>query len=565
MVVLAAALSVAFFVEIVLHRRVQRVERWESAHASLAREGVLRLDRDWRGLDETLPEGERAADEPVPGHPYAADLDVVGRASLTRLAGPVTSERGRALLRGWLMEDGEPEASRTRQGAVAELARYRELRTDFAALGRLGAAPSLGVLERFFAWAEGTSARRDKGWLLLAAWVLPPILVVGLIGYFAYGWLPWWVVPAGLNFWVLRRASADARAAFAEAALGGPHLKALVPQLDLLAGRRWEHATLATIAERLERGEHDARRHLQGLSKLLDYVESRRNAFYATLAPVLLLEIHLWLALDRWRASYGLAARHWLEALGEWEALSALATLAHDHPDWVFPTFHEDPGTALRAADLGHPLLAPASCVRNDVSVGPPGTFLFVTGSNMSGKSTLLRALGANAVLAAAGAPVCASALELPPVLVRTSMRIEDSLSEGISLFMAELLRIKDVVQAATAAQGSERTVLYLLDEILHGTNTAERRIAARGVVRHLLTTGAIGAVSSHDLTLADADDLRAAARPVNFREDVHDGSGAEADPVLTFDYRLRDGVATTRNALKLLGAVGLGNLELEE
>jgi DNA mismatch repair ATPase MutS len=240
-----------------------------------------------------------------------------------------------------------------------------------------------------------------------------------------------------------------------------------------------------------------------------------------------------------------------------------VATLAHDQPDWAFPTFHDDPKQPLRAAALGHPLLRPASCVRNDVSVGPPGTFLFVTGSNMSGKSTLLRAIGANAVLAAAGAPVCASELALPPVLVRTSMRIEDSLSEGISLFMAELLRIKAVVEAASSAQGSGRTVLYLLDEILHGTNTAERRIAARGVLRHLLATGAVGAVSSHDLTLADSDDLRAAARSVHFREDVHEGSGADSDAVLTFDYHLREGVATTRNALKLLGAVGLGDLAL--
>jgi DNA mismatch repair ATPase MutS len=193
------------------------------------------------------------------------------------------------------------------------------------------------------------------------------------------------------------------------------------------------------------------------------------------------------------------------------------------------------------------------------VSVGPAGTFLFVTGSNMSGKSTLLRALGANAVLAAAGAPVCATALSLPRVRVYTSMRIEDSLAEGISLFMAELLRIKDVVDASGATTRGERPVLYLLDEILHGTNTAERRIAARGVVRHLLGSGAIGAVSSHDLTLADAPDLRAAAHAVHFREEVEQGSGAGAS--LTFDYRLREGVATTRNALKLLEAVGLGAL----
>ncbi len=182
----------------------------------------------------------------------------------------------------------------------------------------------------------------------------------------------------------------------------------------------------------------------------------------------------------------------------------------------------------------------------------------------MSGKSTLLRAIGSNVVLAAAGAPVCASSLTLPPVRVCTSMRVEDSLEEGISLFMAELLRIKAVVEAADRAARSGERVLYLLDEILHGTNTAERRIAARGVVRHLLSTGAIGAVSTHDLTLADAPDLLRAAHSVHFREEVSAGDDADVGTRLSFDYELREGIATTRNALKMLDAVGLGGLELE-
>jgi DNA mismatch repair ATPase MutS len=282
------------------------------------------------------------------------------------------------------------------------------------------------------------------------------------------------------------------------------------------------------------------------------------------LAPVLMLDVHLCAALERWGAVHGRSVRDWLEALGEWEALSALATVSHDHPSWSTPVFDEGGAGALRAKALGHPLLPPGECVRNDVEVGPPGGFLLVTGSNMSGKSTLLRALGANAVLAAAGAPACAAALTLPPVRVHTSMRVEDSLAEGISLFMAELLRIKGVVAAAERAAGDGARVLYLLDEILHGTNTAERRIAARGVIRHLLASGAIGAVSTHDLALADVPDLAEAAHAVHFREEVRSRDGPGAGPLLTFDYWLRVGIATTRNALKLLDAVGWGGLELE-
>jgi DNA mismatch repair ATPase MutS len=241
--------------------------------------------------------------------------------------------------------------------------------------------------------------------------------------------------------------------------------------------------------------------------------------------------------------------------LGAWEALSSLASLAWDHPDWCDPVFTDGGTVRVAGTALGHPLLAPGECVRNDVVVGPPGTFLLVTGSNMSGKTTLLRAVGANVVLAGAGAPVCAASLSLPHVRVHTSMRVDDSLAQGVSLFMAELLRIRGIVEAADA-QGPP--VLYLLDEILHGTNTAERRVAARAVIRHLLARDAVGAVSSHDLTLAEAPDLDAAASKVHFREQVERPDGRTK---LTFDYRLRPGLATTRNALKLLDAVGLGGL----
>jgi hypothetical protein len=552
----ATALTATFVWQIVVHRRVRREEAWQATLAGLAKEGLLRLDRDWQALEDSLPRRERVVASAPADHPYADDVGVLGRASLARLAGPVTSQRGRELLRSWLLAPAAVPDAVMRQGALRELAPRVELRTRYAALGRLKGPEGLVGLERFLAWAEGEPWMPSRPLLRASAWLLPPFLVVGLVGYFAWGWLPWWILPATAHVVILRRSGAAMKDAFAESVMGGPPLHALVPQIDLLFAESWTDPLLVALSDRLGRGADSAQQQLDRLSRLLDSVESRRNAFYATVAPILLLDVHLCAALDRWRAAHGASARGWIEALGEWEALSALATLAWDHPDWAYPTL-DDEGAApeLRAAALGHPLLEPAACVRNDVSVGPPGTFLFVTGSNMSGKSTLLRAIGANAVLAAAGAPVCAQELLMPPVRVHTSMRVEDSLTEGVSLFMAELLRIKEVVDAAGSPG---RPVLYLLDEILHGTNTAERRIAARGVVRHLLAVGAIGAVSSHDLTLAESPDLKGASRPVHFREEVE---GAR----LTFDYRLREGVATTRNALKLLEAVGLGGLATEQ
>jgi DNA mismatch repair ATPase MutS len=193
--------------------------------------------------------------------------------------------------------------------------------------------------------------------------------------------------------------------------------------------------------------------------------------------------------------------------------------------------------------------------VDNDVRVGPEGTFLLVTGSNMSGKSTLLRAIGVNIVLAGAGGPVCARWLRLPPVELWTSMRVQDSLEEGVSYFMAELKRLKQVVDAGRRLAGGEMRLFYLLDEILHGTNTAERQLAARRVVMYLVEQGALGAVSTHDLTFADSPAVAAAARMFHFSETFSNGPGG---PQMSFTYKLTPGIATSTNALKLMQIVGL-------
>jgi len=573
-----ALLVVAFLVEVSRHRRHRRRERWHQALLGLAREGLHRMDRRWGELAECLPEGERTVEPPAPDHPYARDLDLVGEASLLRLLGPVTSQGGRDRLLGWLLAPASPAEARARQEAVAELAPLLELRSEFAAHGRLDAPDEPGALGPFLAWAEGEPWLDGRPGLLWAARLLPPVLLA-LIGADVFADAgPWWLLPGVAQLWVLRRTAAPLSAQLGAAESGGPVLRAYVPQIELLEAAEWRAGRLRGLADRLREEGEPASRSLARLSGLLDTVASRRNMFWAGLAPILLLDVHLAARLDGWRRLHGRSVRRWLEALGEWEALSALASLAHDHPAWVFPAGVEaGPGEAggggngppqdqlqVEAQAVGHPLLRPDECVRNDVTVGPPGSFLLVTGSNMSGKSTLLRALGTNVVLASAGAPVCATSFRLPALRVHTSMRIDDSLAQGVSLFMAELLRVRDIVRAADA-EGPP--VFYLLDEILHGTNTAERRVAARGVVRHLLEAGAVGAVSTHDLTLARSPELEEAAEAVHFREEVEEvaaGSG-EATTRLHFDYTLRPGIATTRNALKLLDAVGLGGLELDE
>jgi DNA mismatch repair ATPase MutS len=288
------------------------------------------------------------------------------------------------------------------------------------------------------------------------------------------------------------------------------------------------------------------------LASLAGWSELRTGAamLHFPVQALTLWDFHILFAMERWRRRSGVHARAWLDALAAFDALAALSIVRADEPGWGVP--HVDGGAdAVSATALGHPLIAGDRRVSNDVRIGPPGTLLLVTGSNMSGKSTLLRAIGLNAVLAHTGSPVCAAAMTLPLVELQTSIRVQDSLELGMSYFMAALARLKQIVDAAGHRPGPGR-LLYLLDEVLQGTNSVERSIAVRAVAKHLLDAGAIGAMTTHDLGLAGEKPLRSAAVLVHFSEQVH------ADGTMTFDYRLREGLATSTNALRLMQLIGL-------
>ena len=287
-----------------------------------------------------------------------------------------------------------------------------------------------------------------------------------------------------------------------------------------------------------------------GLSRL----RAGAAIFHFVFQALTLWDFYVFFALDSWRRDVGHRVRGWMAAIGELDALSAFAHIHQDNPGWCFPDVHEAGAGApveLEAASLGHPLIPDDRRVANDVVVGPPGTLLLITGSNMSGKSTLLRAIGLNTVLAQAGGPVCATRMSMPAADLDTSIRIQDSLEHGLSYFMAALARLKGILDRARHPEDG-RVVLYLLDEILQGTNTAERSIAVRGVARHLLDAGAIGVMTTHDLGLAGEPPLSTAARLVHFTETIDEHSH------MTFDYRLRPGLATSRNALRLMQLIGM-------
>lgn len=551
---IAAAVTVAGFLVLVrTHRRVKARERRLEMREELAEEGLARLARQWDALPDPPPF------QVDPSHLYAHDLDLFGRASLVQILGPAPSPLGWETLRRWLLEPAPPAVVRERQEAIRELASNADLRDEMAIRLRLIGPVDPDTVTEFLAWAEEPAWLVHRPWSIWGARILP-FLILGLTTAHVAGTVahPLWLVPLVGAFLLLRSTAAPVRRALDRASSGDRGLRRLGEILEPLATESYRASLLRRLRGTLAADGIVAPKRIRALARLLHLADARLSSFHFLVNVVTLWDLHVLHGLERWKKGSGERVREWFMTLGEVEALAALATLAHDHPSWAYPTFDERGGEPLvRARELGHPLLAPARCITNDVELGPPGSFLLVTGSNMSGKSTLLRAVGVNVVLAQAGGPVCADEMVLPTLRLATSMRIQDSLQEGVSHFMAELGRLKAVVDAARSggAPTGSPPLLYLLDEILQGTNSSERQIAARTVIRLLLGLRCVGAVTTHDLSLADSADLDARSQKVHFRETVLEAHDAS----LSFDYRLRPGLATTTNALKLLEIVGLG------
>jgi hypothetical protein len=559
----AAGLWLAFVVLVVVGSRVAARARRAGALAALNDQGLHRVRREWGDLPEFAWPAAPAT------HPFASDLDLFGPASLSRLFPPLSAAPGRSTLTRWLL--GEPAGDvAERQRAVSDLAPRMDLRDELAllasssrggdaALDRLRAALVPGtVVVPGTVSVPGTVTvpGTERSVELRGLVILLPHITIGLVVAQFRGDLSgaWWLLPMAAGLLLTRRHNAVLREsldALTEQAAAIRHFGSMA---TLLQKERFDSPWLKRSSEILR--ERDAAAALRRLHGIADWAESRHSPLlHAVLHAVTLWDFHLLARLERWRSTYGAPLGTWLDLIGDIEALSALATLAHDNPDWCFPTYDGGASPAeLRASALGHPLIARGTRVCNDVTVGPPGTLLLVTGSNMAGKSTLLRAIGLNVVLAHAGGPVCARSLECPPVRLYTSIRVQDSLEHGVSYFMAELQRLKLIVDAA-APDNSPAPVLYLLDEMLHGTNSVERAVAARRVLARLLDAGAIGAVTTHDLALADGPPLSSAARQVHFTEQFTREDGR---PLMSFDYALRPGPASSTNALKLLELVGL-------
>jgi len=547
--VITILLFLAFGVLVVWHARVEERLAWYEALRLVNERGEARIRRDW----DALPPADPPAGTDLSTHPYALDLDVFGRVSLYRWLGPAATAQGAIELAHLLLTPADRTEIDARQRAAADLAPEAPWREAFAAYGVLTAGVGTPNIDRFLEWAEGENPLGPRAGPIRAAvfllvgsiWILIPLQAAGVVASAL------WLVPVLAGLILSFALSGSMARAFDRAGGGQVALRGYAGLLEHASSAPGASPRLAELKARLSAGGTAAARCMRRLNNILGFADLRRGAaiFHFPIQALTLWDFHVFFTLERWRRAAGPHVRDWLRALAALDAITLLAAVRHDNPGWCTPEIADAP--IMEAEALGHPLLPDDRRVGNDVAVGPPGTLLLVTGSNMSGKSTLLRAIGLNAVLAEAGASVCAARLRMPQVDLQTSIRVQDSLELGLSYFMAALARLKGVVDAAEHEREG-RVLLYLLDEILQGTNSAERGIAVRSVARHLLAAGAIGAMTTHDLTLAGEEPLDTAARLVHFTELV------DEQGVMRFDYRLRPGLAPSRNALRLMQMIGI-------
>jgi len=544
--------AATFFALVAVHGRVIASHREASRSVDFYTRGLARLDHEWIG---TGVAGDRFLS---PSHLYAADLDLFGRGSLFELLCTARTEAGEQALADWLLTPASPVVVGDRQAAVQELRPLVDLRED---LWRLGADVRADVHPAMLAaWGLDQRVLPARGFRTAAA-LLAASSVVTLSLWLAgaTGPIPWLAfVGAGVAFAGWLRVRVCRVVGSVESA--SHDLAVLSHILARLERGRFTSPRLLALQAELGRDGMSPSRRIEALLRLIGLLDARRNQMFAPLAALLLWATQFAFAIEAWRAVTGESVPRWLAAVGEFEALSALAGYAWEHPDDPFPELvSADRGPLFDGEALGHPLVPDDRCVRNDVyltgaggggglGAGSGPQVLVVSGSNMSGKSTLLRTVGVNTVLAQAGAPVRARRLRLTPLAVGATLRVQDSLQGGTSRFYAEITRLRAIVGLTAGTPPP----LFLLDELLNGTNSHDRRIGAEGVLRTLVDRGAIGLVSTHDLALAKiADDLAFRAANVHFEDQLVHGE-------IRFDYACRPGVVTTSNALALMRAVGI-------
>jgi len=526
----------AFIAVLVYHQRIRNLRTRAQRAVQYYRAGLERINDQWGG------KGTAGTRFEVPHHIYGDDLDLFGADSLYQLLCAARTQVGENILAHWLLAPADIDAIRARHLSITELRNRFAFRESMAIDGealKIDLHP-----ETLDAWARAPN-RLDHIWIRWSAPLVAALAVAAIAVWAVWGMLSplLAVIMIELALGYFLRKPIHAAITTVESAF--EDLKGLSVLLNRIEAQRFDAAALHSLQLKLSSHRIGASAAISKLATIVNFVEARRNPILAPFMLLLMYPLQTALAAERWRAAHGTVIRSWLEVLGEFEALLSLARYAYEQFKDPFPQFLDGP-PAFQATGLGHPLIPAAVRVCNDVDISGRTRVLLVSGSNMSGKSTLLRTVGINTVLAMAGAPVRAKSLQLTPLQVGASIRINDSLHEGSSRFYAEITRLRQLFEP------TKLPLLFLLDELLQGTNSADRRIGAQGLIRALIKKGAIGLISTHDLALTDVAGLEPGAiENVHFQDELADGK-------LKFDFKLRAGVVTKSNGIELMRSIGL-------
>ena len=530
--------AVFVFLAVLHEQRLQRIRRRRRSMEFYER-GIARVEDRWAGTGET---GDRFVD---PAHPYARDLDLFGRGSMFELLCTARTRAGEEKLAKWLLSAAQVDEISGRHGAVKDLSGRVDLREELFCVGeivRAGVNP-----EALAKWGEQKPILKSPS-IRVVTTLLGLVWIAGMVSWGVFGLGALALAISALNLaWAHRIHSRWDESADA--------IEEATHDLDVLAGvlklvdhGQFSARKLQEIQARLRHADFVPSDAIRKLDRIVGYLESRRNPAMRLLDVLTFWSAHLVFMAEGWQQEFGPHIREWLDGVGEFEALTAIAGYAFEHPDDVLPELVDD-GPLFEATEMTHPLLSEEKAVCNDVKLGDGMQLIVLSGPNMAGKSTFIRSVGVNAVLAQCGAPVRAKGLKMSPLAVAASICILDSLTGGTSRFYAEIRRLK-VAEDLTAGSAP---VLFLLDELLSGTNSHDRLEGTKLIVRSLVDRGAIGIVSTHDLALAEIpNSMQGLAANFHFEDRLEGGR-------LIFDYKLKPGVVKTSNALELMRSIGLG------
>lgn len=530
------------FILVKIHNRFFIRKEWLETQARIIQEELQALSGDYSSFED----GKEYVN---PEHPYSFDLDIFGRRSLFQSINRTCTFFGKARLAKWLQNHLHKKTSiEKRQEMVREISEHTLFREQFRVAGLVHHGQSSDG-EKIQAWSQSPAQYLHAGWVKAFIWGVPVInsllLITSLIGWTSFSCL-------GLSFGIFLVLSFGIikRATYIQETYG-KQLKSLNGYARLIAlakAENWKSAGMQELMERFNLNGQSPIQALQQLSKELDRLDLRNNQFlYVLLEGSIFFQLQEIVRIERWKARYGQHISKWLETVGELDALCSLGTFAYNHPQYTYPELTEKPFCFL-ATQMGHPLMPASQCVKNDATIPSRPFFLIITGANMAGKSTYLRTIGVNYLLACIGAPVCCERLKLYPNQLITSLRTSDSLSDNESYFFAELKRLKRIIDLLNQGQ----QLFIILDEILKGTNSMDKQKGSFDLIRQFMQLKANGIIATHDLLLGSLiKQFPEEIRNYCFEADIKENE-------LTFSYKLREGVAQNMNACFLMKKMGI-------